>query len=69
MKVRRHRSEIETGSRSHRQSDTHREIRNFLRALNSYPKRFADNPYVSFEQHLFSIALTSSLSGETSRHN
>ena len=27
------------------------EIQNFLKALGSYPERFARNPEVSFEQH------------------
>jgi len=31
------------------------EIETFLNALSSYPERFARDPYVSFEQHLFSI--------------
>jgi len=31
------------------------EIDKFLRALSSYPERFANDPQVSFEQHLFSI--------------
>jgi len=39
-----------------RQREVQREIENFLRALNSYPDRFALNPGISFEQHLFSIA-------------
>jgi hypothetical protein len=32
------------------------EIQNFLRACRSYPARFASNPQISFEQHLFNIS-------------
>ena len=32
-----------------------KEIDTFLNALDSYPERFARNPYLSFEQHLFSV--------------
>lgn len=42
-----------------RQREVQREIETFLRALSSYPDRFARNPYLSFEQHFFSIAGTS----------
>jgi hypothetical protein len=31
------------------------EIQNFLRALDSYPARFAKHPRVSFQQHLRSL--------------
>jgi hypothetical protein len=31
--------------------DVRREIACFLRALHSYPERFARNPGISFEQH------------------
>jgi hypothetical protein len=31
------------------------EIRNFLSALVSYPDRFATDPDLSFEQHLFQL--------------
>lgn len=39
-----------------REREVQREIENFMRALTSYPDRFARNPYLSFEQHLFRIA-------------
>ncbi len=35
--------------------EVQQEIDTFLAALNSYPERFARNPYLSFEQHLFSV--------------
>jgi hypothetical protein len=31
------------------------EIQSFLKALDSYPDRFAKEPKVSFEQHLWSL--------------
>jgi len=41
---------------------TRQDIENFLRALDSYPDRFARNPLLSFEQHFFRVAAeTSSL--------
>lgn len=36
-------------------NETKREIENFMRALSSYPERFAINPCVSFAQHLSSV--------------
>jgi len=38
--------------------DVQQEIDSFLRALSSYPDRFAREPYLSFQQHLSSIATT-----------
>jgi hypothetical protein len=46
-----------------------REIKNFLRALSSYPDRFARDPYLSFEQHLFAIAAAGPGSGEVRRRD
>ena len=37
------------------EGDVHQQIDNFLRALNSYPDRFAREPYLSFQQHLSSV--------------
>jgi hypothetical protein len=39
-----------------RQLEVQQEIENFLNALESYPDRFARDPYLSFEQHLYSVA-------------
>jgi hypothetical protein len=39
-----------------RQREVRKEIENFVHALSSYPDRFARNPYLSFEQHRFSMA-------------
>lgn len=44
------------GSGIGRKREVHREIENFLRALSSYPDGFARDPYLSFEQHLFTVA-------------
>jgi hypothetical protein len=38
-----------------RQREVQQEIDRFLRALRSYPDRFAREPYLSFQQHLSSI--------------
>ena len=35
------------------------EVQNFLRAINSYAERFAQNPELSFEDHLFTITAPS----------
>jgi hypothetical protein len=56
MKTRKHRSVTVGAADTGREQEVRREIKNFLSALSSYPDRFARNPYVSFEQHLFSIA-------------
>jgi hypothetical protein len=47
-----------TGSRltnAAREHEVQREIDSFLRAISSYPDRFAREPYLSFQQHLSSI--------------
>jgi hypothetical protein len=38
-----------------REREVRQEIENFLNALSSYPDRFARDPYVSFEEHLFIV--------------
>jgi len=38
-----------------RNKQAQEEIRNFLRALDSYPARAAKEPQVSFQQHLSSV--------------
>jgi hypothetical protein len=38
-----------------RERDVQQEIDSFVRALSSYPDRFAREPYLSFQQHLSSI--------------
>lgn len=43
-----------------RQREVQHEIENFLHAVSSYPDRFAREPYLTFEQHLFSIVASES---------
>ena len=69
MKVRGDRVRVQERGHSRRQHETQQEIRIFMRALSSYPERFADNPYLSFEQHLFSIAAISATAGASSRQS
>lgn len=38
-----------------RNKQVRREIQRFLQALDSYPDRFARNPGITFEQHLWSL--------------
>lgn len=40
---------------STREQEVQEEIDSFLRALRSYPDRFAREPYLSFQQHLSSL--------------
>ena len=37
--------------------EVQREIEMFLRALDSYPDHFAQDPCLSFQQHLFSLSM------------
>jgi hypothetical protein len=50
-----------------RQREVEREMENFLRALTSYPDRFARDPDLSFQQHLFSVAARRPAVGEERR--
>jgi len=43
--------------------DVRQEIDKFLRALRSYPESFANNPRLSFEQHLSGIMASEMASG------
>jgi hypothetical protein len=50
--------------------DVQYEIKMFLSALGSYPDRFAREPSLSFEQHLFRVVATSHVaSGGERRHS
>jgi len=40
-----------------REQEVKQEIENFLDALNSYPDRFAQEPRLSFQEHLFDIEM------------
>lgn len=46
-----------------REREVQREIDSFLRAISSYPDRFAREPYLSFQQHLCSIVTAAHLAG------
>jgi hypothetical protein len=52
-----------------REVEVRREIDNFLLALYSYPKRFADDPCLSFEQYLCRIMAAESVNGGPQRVN
>jgi hypothetical protein len=53
MMSRQHRAPARVLSDAAREREVRGEIENFLNALSSYPDRFARDPYVSFEEHLF----------------
>ncbi len=42
-----------------REQEVKQEIENFLNALSSYPDRFAQEPRLSFQEHLFDIETAS----------
>jgi hypothetical protein len=54
MKTKR-RQVTDLGVTDPREYEAQQEIDSFLRALSSYPDRFAREPYLSFQQHLSSI--------------
>jgi hypothetical protein len=49
-----------------RDREVRQEIENFLNALSSYPDRFARDPYVSFEEHLFIVSAENQVSAVVS---
>jgi hypothetical protein len=55
MKIKRHHATDLRVSGAERENEVQREIDGFLRAVNSYPDRFAREPYLSFEQHFFNL--------------
>ena len=70
MKTQKYRRESLSAAETIRRREVQQEIDNYLLALSSYPDRFADDPYVSFEQHLYSMmaAGQTSRSGERRNH-
>ena len=52
MKIRKHHATDSLVSDAEREYEVRREIDSFLRAVSSYPDRFAREPYLSFQQHL-----------------
>jgi hypothetical protein len=55
-------------SDAERGREVQQEIEHFLKALDSYPDRFAREPHLSFEQHLFSLAVEEQTIPGQSRH-
>jgi len=55
MKTKRHHPGDLAKANSTREHEAQQEIDRFLRALSSYPDRFAREPDLSFQQHLSSI--------------
>jgi len=55
MTTKKHRPMVVGVSDATRAREVQQEIEDFLKALNSYPDRFAHDPCLSFEQHLFSV--------------
>jgi hypothetical protein len=55
MKTQKYQPENLSVAETIRRQEVQQEIDNYLLALSSYPERFADDPYVSFEQHLYSM--------------
>jgi hypothetical protein len=55
MKTQKYHPESLSVAETVRRQEVQAEIDNYLLALSSYPERFADDPYVSFEQHLYSM--------------
>jgi hypothetical protein len=55
MKIKRHHATDLRVSDVERENEVQREIDSFIRAVNSYPDRFAREPYLSFQQHLSNI--------------
>jgi hypothetical protein len=55
MKIKRHHATDLRVSDAERQNEVQREIDGFLRAVNSYPDRFAREPYLSFQQHFSNV--------------
>jgi hypothetical protein len=70
MKTKKQQATDLLGSDAEREREVQREIDSFLRAVSSYPDRFAREPYLSFRQHLSSIVTGSHPSGaeEDTRH-
>lgn len=62
MKTKRHHA-TDLGVADTREYEAQREIDSFLRAVSSYPARFAREPYLSFQQHLSSIVTATETPG------
>ncbi len=68
MKTSKHRRITPTSASAALEREARREIEHFQRAILSYEDRFAREPHLSFEQHLFRLAATNRLAdGEERR--
>ena len=56
MKTKKHHAADLYAANPTRDHEAQQEIDSFLRAVRSYPDRFAREPYLSFQQHLSRIA-------------
>ena len=65
MKTSKHRRITPSSSSAAFERDVRREIEHFKRAINSYADRFAREPHLSFEQHLYRLAATSRMATGT----
>jgi hypothetical protein len=65
MKTSKHRRISLSSSSAAFERDARREIEHFKRAINSYADRFAREPHLSFEQHLYRLAATSRMATGT----
>jgi len=68
MKTKKSRQRLRAPANS-QQPNVHQEIDNFLRALRSYPDRFAREPDLSFQQHLSSIVAPDHQQSNGHNHN
>jgi hypothetical protein len=65
MKTSKHRRITPSSSSAAFERDARREIEHFKHAINSYADRFAREPHLSFEQHLYRLAATSRMATGT----
>jgi hypothetical protein len=63
MKIKRHQAPHLPVTDQAGEHDVQRDIDSFLRAISSYPDRFAREPYLSFQQHLSSIVSATPAAG------
>ncbi|MGD0512390.1 MAG: hypothetical protein ABSA29_03755 [Terriglobales bacterium] len=57
MKIKKQYATDSVATDAERGREVQSEIDSFLRAVQSYPDRFAREPYLSFQQHLSSIVI------------
>ena len=69
MKTQKYQPESLSVVEATRRREVQQEIDNYLLALSSYPDRFAHDPCVSFEQHLFSMMAAGHTSRSGERRN